>query len=82
VDTQSKCLAFPSLRKDPRQQRIYNMSREPLGVQTPSGWHQTDTKSVNSPNHYQYDLYCTNRLTHPRWNLISSQASSCWTPPL
>jgi hypothetical protein len=35
VDSQSKCMAFPSLLKDFHQQKVYDMSKEVLGVETP-----------------------------------------------
>jgi hypothetical protein len=37
VDAQSKCMALPSLWKGFRQQRIYNMSKDILGAETPQG---------------------------------------------
>jgi hypothetical protein len=43
------------------------MSKEVLGVKTLAGWHHIDdVKSVNSSNHYQHDVFRTDRLTHAR----------------
>jgi hypothetical protein len=72
VDTQSKRMTFPSLRKDFRQQRIHNTSKELLDVEQPLSCHQINkVKSVNFPKDSQHDIFHTNRMTHPRWDLIS-----------
>jgi hypothetical protein len=60
------------------EQSILNTSKEILGYELPSGWHDiNNVKSVSSPNHCQHDLSDTDRLTHPHGDLISRHALFC-----
>jgi hypothetical protein len=81
VEPQSKCMAFPFLQKDFRQQSIQNMRKNALGVKAPPGWlHIDGPKVLNSPNRYQHDLFCIERLARPRWDFISRHVPffECW----
>jgi hypothetical protein len=78
VYAQSKCMAFPCLQKDFHHQKNHNINQGQLGFEAPPRWqHIDDLKSTNSPNHPHHNPFGADRLTHPRWDLISHHPSFC-----
>jgi hypothetical protein len=54
------------------------MREDVLGVETPPEWHHIDDmKFANPPNHGQHELFLSDHLTHPYWDLISRRFSFC-----
>jgi hypothetical protein len=69
-----------SVQKGFRQQGVRDMSQEVLNIEIPRRPHHIDDmESINSTSYYQhdFDLFRTDCLAHPHWDLISCDVALC-----